>query len=125
MIHRMFNMILVAFGLFLVAYGWFYINSGIKYLMMFFGVLGISGISEVIRSYSMLAANPEWYKRHYTGMISSGIAAYTAFFAFGGRAYLAELLTGSWQLVPWIAPTVIGITATRFLDRYYKKKGIV
>jgi hypothetical protein len=119
--HRLISIIIVLFGMFLVIYGTFFITSGIRYLMWFFGALGIAGIVEIVRSYRDYENQPHWFKRHYTGMISSGIAAYTAFFAFGGRTMLGEILTNELQLIPWIAPTFIGVTAMRLLDRKYKK----
>ena len=68
----------------------------------------------------------KWFRQHYAGMISSGIAAYTAFFAFGGRVFFTNILTNELQLIPWIAPTVIGVVAIQLLDRKYriKKKAV-
>ncbi len=54
---------------------------------------------------------------HLNGMIGSGIGAYTAFFAFGGRSFLGELLPGQWQVIPWVLPTVIGVIAGSRISR--------
>ena len=51
-------------------------------------------------------------------MLVSGIAAYTAFFAFGGRVFFESLLTGYWAVLPWVAPTIIGIGAIKYLEKY-------
>ncbi len=111
------------FGAFLVIYGAFYITDGIRVLMIFFGVLGVSSIRDVMK---MIWANqdekPDWYRDHYRGMITSGIAAYTAFLAFGGRQFLSEILPGMWQVLPWILPTIIGVVAMRLMDRKRSRK---
>lgn len=58
-----------------------------------------------------------WLIEHASAMIGSGIAAYTAFFAFGGRALFAEWLTGHWIMLPWLIPTVIGVPVTIWFKR--------
>ena len=58
---------------------------------------------------------------HLGGLIGSGIGAYTAFFAFGGSRFLAELLPGQWQVVSWIIAPVIGTIAINVLSRRYRK----
>jgi uncharacterized membrane protein len=125
LLHRVINGAVASFGIFLLIYGGFYQPDGINFLMVFFGLLGLTGLIEIKRSYRVLARSTNWYKTHYTGMIISGIAAYTAFFAFGGRRILGNVLSGSWELIPWILPTVIGVIAIRKLDRYYTKKGLI
>lgn len=86
-------------------------------------VIVFSGIS-LITCFSILSylhtktvsAN-RWLIEHASAMIGSGIAAYTAFFAFGGRALFAELLTGHWMMVPWLLPSLIGVPATYWFKR--------
>jgi len=56
---------------------------------------------------------------HLGGLISSGIGAYTAFFAFGGSRLLADVLTGQWQVLPWVLPSIIGTIAISRLQRSY------
>ena len=56
-----------------------------------------------------------WLTEHIGAILGSGIAAYTAFLAFGARNWLSVL--GDWQLAAWILPSVVGtagiIWATR------------
>jgi hypothetical protein len=59
-----------------------------------------------------------WLVEHLSASIGSGIAAYTAFFAFGGRSMFGDL--GQWQIVFWIAPGVIGAIASARMSRKYK-----
>ena len=64
----------------------------------------------------------EWLLAHLGNIIGAGIGAYTAFFAFGGRRFLAEILPGAWQILPWVLPAIIGVTATYFLNKKYRKQ---
>ena len=57
---------------------------------------------------------------HLNGLIGSGIGAYTAFFAFGGRM-ISDFLSGYWQIVPWILPAIIGTFAIGRLSRRYQQ----
>lgn len=63
----------------------------------------------------------QWWYRHMEYILTTGIAFHTAFFVFGGR-FISELFTGSFALVPWLAPTVIGTPATLLWVAYYKRK---
>jgi hypothetical protein len=108
-----------------VSYGLFIETGGVRWLMFFFGFFGLTAIRDIIKLMKRNSFELNWYQEHYKGMITSGIAAYTAFLAFGGRQFLGELLPGMWQILPWILPTLIGITAMRLMDRYYSKKGII
>lgn len=60
----------------------------------------------------------EWIIAHLGNILGAGIGAYTAFFAFGGRRFFAEIFTGQLQIVPWVLPSVIGIG----LITYFSKK---
>lgn len=107
----------------LLVYGLFFVQDGIRVLMIFFGVIGLNSIRDAIRQRRQWkTGNTDWYRLHYAGMITSGIAAYTAFFAFGGRQFFTDLLPGMWQVVPWILPTFIGVTAMRIMDRSRSKR---
>jgi len=64
----------------------------------------------------------EWILEHMGNIFGAGIAAYTAFFAFGGRRFFDEIFTGNMQLIPWILPSVIGVSATIYFSKKYSKK---
>jgi hypothetical protein len=64
----------------------------------------------------IVSAN-RWLIEHAGAMIGSGIAAYTAFFAFGGRALFSEVFTGHWVMLPWLIPTFIGVPASIWFRR--------
>ncbi len=61
-------------------------------------------------------------RSHLSAMIGAGIASHTAFFVFGANRYLSELLTGNWQLVPWVAPGIVGGVIINVVSRRYVRK---
>ena len=93
-------------------------NQGV--LMLLFGLLGLPAMKDAIMSKETAMKTGSRIKMHMQGTIISGIAAYTAFLSFGGRSLFGELLPGYWQLLPWIAPTIIGVTVLRFMKKKYK-----
>lgn len=90
-----------------------------RWLHIIFGCLGTMISVDMLRYiFGYKNAEKQWLVEHLGAMIGSGIGAYTAFLAFGGRQIFTEL--GSWQLVFWIAPGVIGsIMIARFARRYH------
>lgn len=86
-----------------------------------FGVLGCF-ISVGMLKYCLgRPSSPKAYiVEHLGGMIGSGIGAYTAFLAFGGRVVFSEL--GQYQIIFWIAPGIIGGTAISLLARKYASR---
>ncbi len=120
--HLMFNWVLFIGAMALITYGSILAaNGSIHVLMFIFGALGLTTGFDIHSAYKG-GTQLSWFQAHYKGLITSGIAAYTAFFAFGGRQLLANLLTGYWMVIPWVLPTVLGVTAMRLFDRYYQKR---
>lgn len=89
-------------------------------LMLFFGILGIPAMKDALMTKETAIAKENRIKMHMQGTIVSGIAAYTAFLSFGGRTLFGDLLPGYLQILPWIAPTIIGVTVLRFMKKKYK-----
>jgi len=56
-------------------------------------------------------------KMHIQGTIITGIAAYTAFAAFGGSRILMKVfqLDAQWMMVPWILPSILGFAYSRYM----------
>ncbi|MEO0998935.1 MAG: hypothetical protein AAFX58_15605, partial [Pseudomonadota bacterium] len=89
-------------------------------LLVIFAVLSIAASTGRLRYVYLDTVGPkQWLAEHFGGFIGAGIGAYTAFFAFGGARYLAELLPGQWQIVPWVLPAIVGTVALRRLQRRY------
>jgi hypothetical protein len=94
-------------------------------LLIIFGVVGLLAAIGMLRETRKPGmSSRELVVVHLNGMIGSGIGAYTAFFAFGGRSFLGELLPGQWQVIPWVLPTVIGVIAgSRISRRWLARRG--
>ncbi len=117
MIHIGFMSLLVLVGLVLTIYGLILGAKGIGILMLIFGGLGLSSIVNLVHQLQNRPTKDNWIQTHIAGMIISGIAAYTAFFVFGGNQLLGTL-PGYFGIIPWVLPTIIGIP----IIRYWKKK---
>ena len=88
-------------------------------LLLVFGLLGLTTWPEwwaIWRNHQPTSDN--WLFEHVRGLLVSSIAAFTAFFAFGGARLFAGLFVGPWSVVPWIIPTVVG---TAVIHHYRRK----
>lgn len=97
------------------------------YLHFIFAVLGIvNGYQILSYIFSQNVARNRWLIEHLSSMCGSGIAVYTAFFAFGARHALAHI--GQWQLLFWVMPGVLGGVAIYFYSKKYEtlntRKGV-
>lgn len=123
--HMAFNVLITFAGVLLFTYGIYLKGQGAAVLMLIFGILGMTSGRDVLASYQGKNKNSSWIEEHISGMLVSGIAAYTAFAVFGGSNFFREYLTGYWSVVPWVMPTIVGITIIRYYkNSYLKKKGI-
>jgi hypothetical protein len=85
-----------------------------------FGLLGtLVGLGSLRYIFAKTMPKKRYILEHIGSMIGSGIGAYTAFLAFGGRQLLDG--AGSYQIIFWIAPGVIGSIASHFLCKKYGK----
>ena len=91
-------------------------------LLMIFGILGMTSFSDAFANYQKIQQGEKWIVTHLRGMLSTGIAAYTAFFAFGGRRFFSDILTDQWMIIPWVLPSIIGMVGIRFWRKRYTKK---
>jgi hypothetical protein len=64
----------------------------------------------------------EWIIVHLGNILGAGIGTYTAFFAFGGSRLLGHLLTGDLMILPWILPSIIGVSASIYLTKKYRQQ---
>lgn len=89
-------------------------------LHIVFGILGVFvalGMMRYVLKSKMAARR--YILEHVSSMMGSGIGAYTAFVAFGGRTLLEN--AGAYQIVFWVAPGVIGSIASYVLSKKYGK----
>jgi len=122
-LHLLFRAIIIAAAIGLIAYG-IYLNAygQLHPLFFIFGLIGLTDLPSWLKELKKPLQNVNWLTEHLSGMIISGIAAYTAFFAFGGRALLGTFLTGYLQILPWILPTIIGVIAIKYQKKKYQQK---
>ncbi|WP_141567192.1 hypothetical protein [Glaciecola punicea] len=89
-------------------------------LHLLFGILGSCAGISMLRYVLCNNIRPGGYLLEHIGsMIGSGIGAYTAFAAFGGRHLLSGI--GEYQIIFWIAPAVLGSLLSAHLTKKYKK----
>ena len=89
-------------------------------ILLVFALLGLLGGGGDIRRFVRTEGSGKtWLREHYEAMLFSGAAAYTAFFAFGGRALLSDVLTGWWGILPWILPTLLTIALLPLVHRQF------
>ena len=122
MINLCFNIIIGISAIILFLFGLKIWGQAESVMMIFFSLLGFGGGWDAIQQIRNPKEKEDWYKEHLSGMIISAIAGYTAFFAFGGRQYFASILTDYWQILPWIAPTIIGIGIIKLMERRIDQK---
>ncbi|GJM35186.1 MAG: hypothetical protein DHS20C18_41870 [Saprospiraceae bacterium] len=123
MIRRVFSSVLFVSGL-----GMFLLGAikfqflGMGTMMAFFGLLAIPAGRDIFRTKAKAMDKETKLKMHIQGTIISGIAAYTAFFAFGGSRLMVGVLElhAQWMMIPWIAPTLLGLLYTGYMKRKYR-----
>lgn len=98
------------------------LSSDILLFSIFSAIGLLNSIGMLHYIYKKQLKNQEWIIAHLGNIIGAGIASYTAFFAFGGRRFFAEILTGNWQMLPWVLPTIIGLVLTNFFTRKYRQR---
>lgn len=103
-----------------IAIGYFGFTSG-NTLFIVFSILSIVSSGNLFfYVFKKSIKEREWLIEHLGNIIGAGIGAYTAFFAFGGRRFLAEIFSGQLQVVPWILPGVIGGMGIAYLSKKYR-----
>ncbi|MEO0473390.1 MAG: hypothetical protein AAF206_27510 [Bacteroidota bacterium] len=115
-IRRVFVAIITVYGGIMVSMVVFGEMNNIGPLHLIFGALGlITGIADLVQEHKFRKRKP--IVHHYASMIITGAAAYTAFFAFGARSFLEQILTGNLMLIPWIMPTALAMLTVNLMQR--------
>ncbi|MEL7340405.1 MAG: hypothetical protein AAGM67_07970 [Bacteroidota bacterium] len=100
--------------------------QGMAILLLIFGIIGMVSARPLFVKAAKAQASHHWLTDHLDGMIGTGIAAYTAFLAFGGRVLMSDLFSEYLMVIPWVAPTIIGtIIIRRMKKRYAPKKSTI
>ncbi len=105
-IRKLLNVLILLGGLGLIIWAIALKMQGQAILLLIFGILGVSSATPIVISRS--GPKKSWLSEHIEGMIGTGIAAYTAFFAFGASRMFANIFAGPLIAIPWVLPTIIG-----------------
>ncbi len=116
------NFMILGMAVFMILYNTIML-SGTHILMYIFGGLGLTALPEITRYFKGKSNGRNHIQEHAIGMVTTAIAAYTAFFAFGGRAFFGEIFTGNLMIIPWVLPGVLGTIANFYYGRKYAFKG--
>ena len=94
---------------------------GMGTMMVFFGLLALPSGRDIFLDVQKAMAKETKLKMHIQGTIISGIAAYTAFFAFGGARIMVGMLNihAQWMVIPWILPSILGFAYSRYMKKRY------
>ena len=117
-INTIFNWILFLGGLGLLIWSLLLKVQGPAILLLIFGSIGVISAAPLI--FSKKEKKENWLAGHIQGLVTTGIAAYTAFFAFGGATFMGHIFSGSLIAIPWILPTIIGVFVIKKYKRQYQ-----
>ncbi len=115
------NIIILLLAVFMIGYNTF-VLEGRHVLMYIFGGLGLTTVPEIKRGLKGKTRKRNFMQEHAIGMTTTAIAAYTAFFAFGGRNFMGDIFTGNWMIIPWVLPGVLGTVANFYFGKKYATK---
>lgn len=92
------------------------------FMMAFFGVIAMASFRDVFMSKPKAMENEKRMDMHIKGTIISGIAAYTAFSAFGGSRIFIDMLylPYSFMIIAWTAPSVFGVAYMWYMRQKYR-----
>jgi hypothetical protein len=124
-IHITMDVLVVTSGILLLSYGIFLQGQGSAVLMIVFGILGLTDLPSLVRKLRNMEKELDRIKEHMIGLLTSGIAAYTAFFVFGGYTWMEKILPGMWGIIPWVAPGLLGGLGITFGVKYFRKRGMI
>jgi hypothetical protein len=125
--HTAFDAVIVVSSILLLSFGIYFQTqgNGSAILMIIFGSLGLLDIPSLIKKLKGTSAERDPIRDHMIGLLTSGIAAYSAFFVFGAYTWVEKYLPGMWGIIPWVAPGVLGAFGITFGVRYFRKKGMI
>ena len=116
-----FSGLIVFYGLGLIITGILIWGNGPYIIMIFFGLVGFLFFPDFKNTLQKKPKPVSWFKEHFSGMIISGTAAYTAFLVFGAYEYVSQL-SQFWQALPWILPTIITVVGMKFYEKRYEQQ---
>jgi uncharacterized membrane protein len=114
-----FEIVMAIAGTYLAGAGFGWWGPGGHSLLIIFGILGmVITIPALVDKYRGREKEYDWLVEHFSGLLITAVAAFTAFFAFGGRNIFGNLFGGNLEVIAWVTPTILGVA----FIRYYKWK---
>ena len=106
----------------IIAYAVYYNppNAILLYALSPLGLLIGRGILAAVKAEE--GPQRAWFYEHMGSMIGTGIAFHTAFAVFGSLQLWDLGLSGWIAVIPWVAPTLLGMPAIFIWTRHYQKK---
>lgn len=98
------------------------VEHSILLFEIFAGLCIFNSIGMLYYIYKPAIKQREWLIVHLGNILGTGIAAYTAFFAFGGNRLFSAFLSGNLMVVPWILPGIIGTIASIYLTKKFRQR---
>lgn len=123
--HIVFEGLMSVMGVIMLGFGIYLQAKGNGILLVIFGVLGTLVFPSFIRKLRHGYVVEDHIRGHMISLLTSGISAYTAFFVFGGYTWMEKLLPGMWQVLPWVAPGLVGAVGITLGVKYYRRKGMI
>jgi len=116
--HIVLRLILFVYGIFMLIYAGYSQDQSVTLLMILFGTLGIFAGVDVWRDLKK-TSKLNRIQGHFEGMLFSGVAAYTGFLTIGGYEFIGKYMIGYWILIPWLSPSIIGISLIFFYRKQF------
>lgn len=116
---KLLSVVLFFSGLGLLIWGVNLKMEGPAILLVIFGIIGLTAANDAFGSIQKAKENSNWLREHIGGMIVTGIASHTAFFAFGGATFFQAFFAGPLIAIPWTAPTIVGTIIIMMTNRKY------
>jgi hypothetical protein len=113
------NILAIAWGVVLLVLGIRYHSPVLLGVSPLGAVVGIPNLRYILRGPQTRMG---WWYEHLSGMIGSGIAAWTAFVVIGGGVFFRDLTRSKGVVVFWIMPSILGYPAIQMVKKYYRRK---
>lgn len=93
-------------------------------LLAGFSLLGFLAVWRMVRFMTNPPADHSWWlRRHYVGIVGSGVATHIAFLNFGLRDVIPFDHSHIALYLAWFGPSVMAVGVIQWLDRRYGHKG--
>ena len=115
---RLFEMIIFILALMIIAWVCILPWSPQSVLLLIFGGLGLTAGKRAFTTLPKLKSELDRMGDHIQGLLSSAIAAFTAFLVFGGSNLINGIYDSQLYILFWVLPGVIG----GFAIAWYRKK---